>query len=304
MIRPLHFVDVAVLLLFLGKSPGEEARTRDRFGRGGRDIQLFFTLLMSCLIARDRLHSVVYSRQGLIQGLGCLRRRGGPDAWEIEHLLLAPGNHEFCVDLLEGLGVAGDKIGGERVFLRLDSGSSLADIARQAGFGHYLTEFLYRREGTPQSEPPRPLSTLRPRSPADDHGLFRLYSAAVPLQVRTAEGMTFSEWCQSWERPAAREYVCEKEGDVSAWLRIRFDGKAGQFDMVTTLEGTELAELVKSSLSLLKGRHPIYCVVPEFQLQVRHVLEEQGFHQVAEYSCLGKHRAIRVREPRLVPLRA
>jgi hypothetical protein len=46
--------------------------------------------------------------------------------------LLAPGKEKVCVDLLERLGFAGDKLKAERVFLRLDSSSPVADMAKQA----------------------------------------------------------------------------------------------------------------------------------------------------------------------------
>lgn len=304
MIRPLHLTDVAVLLLFLGKSPVNEARARGRLSYKEKASPLAVPALMSGLISRDRRHSLVYAHRGLIRGLVYLRRCGGPSVWEIEHLLLAPGHEKLCVDLLEMLGSARDEIGVERLFLRLDSSSPLVDTARQAGFSHYLTEILYCLEGTSPSGPPELLPTLRPRSSADEYKLFRLFTTAVPIQVRSVEGMTFQEWKHSGDRAATKEFVVENRNEISAWLRIRFEGVAGQFDIVTTLETTELGQLVSYCLSILRGRYPIYCLVPEFQPQLQRILKERGFHRVAEYSCLSKQLAVRAREPQLVPIRA
>jgi hypothetical protein len=57
-------------------------------------------------------------------------------------------------------------------------------------------------------------------------------------------------------------------------------------------------------MAALKGRHPVYCLVSEYQQQLQHILEEKGFSRVASYFCLRKQLAIRVREPQLVPLQA
>jgi hypothetical protein len=191
-----------------------------------------------------------------------------------------------------------------RLFLRLDSGSPAVEMARKAGFGLYLTEFLYRLGEDWQAEPPEPPFVLRPKFSADEYGLFRLYSSAVPLQVRSVEGMTLQEWHQSRDRGAARELVFEDGGEIAASLRIRFDRMAGQFDVLATVGATELGQLVNYSLSVLSGRDPIYCLVPEFQQQQLRILEERGFYKVAEYCCLSKQLLARVHEPQLVPLRA
>jgi hypothetical protein len=116
--------------------------------------------------------------------------------------------------------------------------------------------------------------------------------------------MTLQEWSQSRDKDATRELVLEKGGEISAWLRLRLGRTAGRFEIVTELGADELGQLVNYSLAALKGRHPVYCLVPEFQQQLQRILEEQGFSRVASYSCLSKQLAVRVREPQLMPLRA
>jgi hypothetical protein len=180
----------------------------------------------------------------------------------------------------------------------------VVDTAKQAGFSHYLTEFLYHLGGQKQAEPPETSIVLRPKSSADEYRLFRLYTAAAPLQVRSVEGMTFEEWGQGRDRGAVRELVLEDGGEVTAWLRIRADGKARQFDIVAGPGSTDVSLLVDYCLAVLSGRSPVYCLVPEFQPQLRSILEEQDFHQVAEYFCLSKELVARVREPQLVPVSA
>jgi len=304
MIRVLHLTDTPMLLLFLGRSPVNEARMRDRLTT--REVELLSAapLLRGCLISDNKQCSFVCVDRGFIQALVSLRRCRGPRAWTVERLLLSPGQEAHCFDILERLAYAGGKLKAERLFLRLDSSSPAVEMAKQAGFNHYLTEYLYCLEEERLTEPTESRLVLRPKSSADEHGLFRLYSAAAPHQVRCVEGMTLQEWSQSRDRDATRELVLEKEGEISAWLRIRMGRTAGRFEIVGELGAEELGALVDYGLAALKGRHPVYCLIPEFQQQLRHILEERSFYQAAAYSCLSKQLAVRVHEPQLVPLRA
>jgi len=266
-------------------------------------LPLFLPLLKCCLFPEDRQSHSVCVNRGLIHGLACLRSRRGPAAWEVEDLLLTPGHEGCCLGLLERTGPAIDNLGAERIFLRLDSGSPAVDVAKSAGFSQHLTEHLYRMEEQ-RTEPPSHLISLRLGSSEDEYRLFRLYSSAVPLQVRTVEGMTFQEWEESLDRGQVREWVYEDGGEIKAWLRIRLSGTVGQFEIVSGLGAAELGRLVDCARSLLSGRDPVYCLVAEYQQQLRGILQERGFRQEAEYSCLNKQLVARVREPQFVPLQA
>ncbi len=303
MIRSLHLTDTPALLIFLGKSPANEAKVRDKLTTREVELLAAAPLLRACLISDDSKCSFVCVHQGFIHALVSLKMCRGPAAWMIDRLLLSPGREEVCSDLLERAGFAGDKIQAERLFLRLDCSSPAVEMAKQGGFNHYLTEYLYYRGQVRQTEPQASL-TLRPKSGADEHGLFRLYSGAAPLQVRSVEGMTLQEWSQSRDKDATWELVLEKEGQISAWLRIRLGRTAGRFEIVSEPGAKELEQLVDYSMAALKGRHPVYCLVPEYQQQLQRILEEKGFSRVASYACLSKQLAVRVREPQLVPLRA
>ena len=304
MIRVLHLTDTPMLLLFLGSSPVNEARMRDRLTTREVELLAAAPLLRGCLISDDKQCSFVCVNRGFIQALVSLKRCHGPGAWMVERLLLSPGQESLCFDLLERLAFAGGNLKAERLFLRLDSSSPAVDVAKQAGFNHYLTEYLYCLKERQGNEPAESRLTLRPKSSADEHALFRLYSTAAPLQVRCAEGMTLQEWSQSRDRDATKELVLGKGGEISAWLRIRMGRTAARFEIIGELGAQELGELVDYSLAALRGRHPVYCLISEFQQQLRQILEERSFYQAAAYSCLSKQLAVRVHEPQLVPLRA
>ena len=304
MIRVLHLTDAPMLLLFLGSSPVNEARTRDRLTIKEVELLAAAPLLRGCLISDDKQSSFVCVNRGFIQALVSLKRCRGPGAWMVEKLLLSPGQETPCFDLLEKLAFTGGKLKAERLFLRLDSSSPAVDIAKRAGFSHYLNEYLYCLKEGSRIKAAESRLVLQPKSTADEHALFRLYSAAAPHQVRCVEGMTLQEWSQSRDRDATKELILKKGGEISAWLRIRMGRTAGRFEIVGELDVEELEELVNYSLAALRRRHPVYCLVPEYQVQLRHILEKRGFYQLAAYSCLSKQLAIRIHEPQLVPLRA
>jgi hypothetical protein len=301
MIRPLRLADVAALLLFLGRSPVNEARARGRLGDKSWGLAAAAPVLQGCLVTHDAHLSYVCVNGGFIWGLACLQSCRGPHAWEMELLLLTQGHESCSLDLLEGLGSESEEIG--RLFLRLSSGSGVLDAAKRAGFSEYATEALYRLEADRRA-PKGPDAALRPKTGADDHNLFRLYNACVPVKVRSVAGMTLEEWRGNRDRGPVREYVQDGGGELTAWLRVRRDGRAGQFDMLVAPGSGDIGLLVDHALSLLSRSRPVYCLVPESQVQQPHALEERGFRRVGEYRCLSKELMARVRKPQLVPLSA
>ena len=304
MVRSLRPADVLPLLFFLSNSPANEAKVRGRLCDAGSKAGPILPLLVGCFVSQRRQRSIVQADGGAVRGLVCLRSCRAPIAWEIERLLLAHGHEGCCVSLLEMPGSAGDALKAGWIYLRLDSTSQALAMARQAGFSQYLTEHLYRLDEGPRPEPKASGLVARPKQDADERAIFRLYSAAVPLPVRRVEGMTFEEWLGKRECGAFRELVVEDKGESVGWLRLRLDRSAGEFHLMTAREGASLDEMVDVSLTLLGGRKATYCLVAEFQSQLRRALEERGFRQVVEYSCLSRQLVVPVREPQLVPLGA
>ncbi|MFC1926471.1 hypothetical protein ACFLWV_01830 [Chloroflexota bacterium] len=304
MIRSLHPADVKALFSFLGKAPVNEARTRYSLCDKQEGLITIIPLLKGYLFDRERQHVSVYIDCGIIRGLISIRSCSGPGAWEIDRLLMNPGNDDDCINLLEhSASIAGD-IGAEKLFLRLNSDSVIADISKQSGFRHYLTEYCYCLDQMPDVHSPEMPLVARPKLSADEQRLFRLYNVAVPPKVRSAEGITFQGWLQSRDRNISKELVFEKTGEILGCLSIKLKGGIRQLNMVSTGEADIIDTLVKYSLALLEGKGTIYWHVPEFQQCLRDILEEQGFSHIAEYSCLAKQLSATVREPHLVPLQA
>jgi hypothetical protein len=184
-------------------------------------------------------------------------------------------------------------------------------VARRAGFSCYTTDYiyLYKGEGRQKAaEGPGP-GHLRPKASGDEYRLFDLYNAAVPIQVRTAEGMTLGEWRETRGRgfwlEERREFVLQKQESLVAWLRVSAARGVGCFDiMFGQLDEDGLGWLVNYSLMCLDGKSPIFCVASDFQGQLMGLLEGFGFEEVAQFTKLVREIAIRVEEPSFMPVQA
>lgn len=298
MIRSLRFTDLPALIMFLAKRPRDEARPwRPRAGEG---VWGLFSLFRDLFSTGKGRHILVWVNQGRLRGLVSSGCRGGPRAWEVD-LLQAPGDLEMCLELLQRMGQAASQLGVEKLFLRLPTASPLTDLVKQAGFRQYVVESRYRLQGTLAWGMAAPQG-LRPVLPSDEYSLFRLFTARVPAQVREAEGLTFEEWKEARER-CRRELVSYGEGGVLSWLRLIEGRRFGEFGALAGRD-EEADSLVRQAVGLLGGRRPVFCLARDFQTALRIALEESGFEQVAEFSCLVMQLAARIREPRLVPLQA
>ena len=156
---------------------------------------------------------------------------------------------------------------------------------------------------------------VRVKTPADEHGLFRLYSACTPSEVRALEGMTLDQWAASqwavgraisrWSafgRPLfgqVSEYVLETESlgpGLLGWLRVVRRFAAADFTVMLHPErGFEDATtLLGLGLSSISAGKAVNLLVPEYETAVRSAAEDAGLTIEAE---LQVHvRAARVTE--------
>jgi len=201
--------------------------------------------------------------------------------------------------------------GVRKLFLRLPLDSPLTDGARRAGFSSYATDYIYRyggEGGQRAAEVPGPY-LLRPRASGDEYVLFDLCSAALPIPVRTAEGMTLREWQETRDRgfwqEQRREFVLEKQGSLVAWLRVNASRGVGCFEiMFHQLDEDGLEWLVNYGLMCLDGKSPIVCVASASQERLLRLLEELEFEKVAQSTKMVKELAIRIEEPSFMPVQA
>ena len=227
----------------------------------------------------------------------------GPGAWEVDRLYLPRGG-EPTTHLLELLTQQVARQGGQRIFLRVAADSPIKEWARPAGFFPSHEELLLEcySEGTRGPEPyPEGIVDAAANH---QYGLFQLYSASTPANVRQALGITFAEWDASREWPPgqAQELICEKDGKVRGWLRVsRYGGTTHTQLMTHPDEADLLPLLVEWSLSQ-RGRH--LWLVPPYQDYLVRLLNFRGFKEIGNYSTLVKTLAARVKRPRYATMEA
>jgi len=292
-IRPLRPADLVLLasLWATGKPPfalpyRNEAQTWERLGLEEARFRLLESTLKQWLPLADRRDTWIAVRGLRVCVLASVRRRCGPSAWEVDHLVASQGDEALCLMLLEQLSQGLGRAGVEKVFLRLKADSPLLETIRQAGFFPYLKERLLAIDRAPQGLEPGKLS-LRERTLADALPLFHLYNAAVPAAVRRNEAVTLREWVSVQEKGHCQHLIAAGTDGPTALLRISKSNRAGRFSLLTQRrQDVPLDYLLAAAVNYLASRRPIFCLVPEYQKAVARRLEELGFRAVAEYVVL------------------
>ncbi len=274
------------------------------------------TVLWRETLSRRRSRISLVSWQGLqLTGLASAHVLNGHRAWEIDRLFVSTGQdkspdatneHEtrpekpdhaftdFLEKLVQG---AGERL-GERVILRLPSGSPTVDQARLAGFFPYFEEVLLEGQlaEAAQSGADSPL-VLGVRLPQDDHGLFQLFCAGTPQPVRAGLGSTFDQWrdAQNPCRQGMREWVIRNKERITGWLGLRaVDGWQEGEVMYHPDFPDALPALLASGLAR-QGLHK--WLIPDYQEMAQELLLRRGLSEVARYVVLVKTVAAPVMMP-------
>ena len=306
MVRALYPIDLVPFLFALGRMPANEAVSCGSLSR--RSPTSPEALLEQWLPLRTRRQTWVVFQRGRPVGLLSARTSGNSGTWDIDHL---HADKDKCLALMDTATAAIAKQGVRRIFLRLPSDSPLVHEARRSGFAPYKMGAVYRHTATPvrsqtvSSGPYR----LRAVSKHDDFQLFDLYRAAVPDQVRAAEGMTIGEWQETRDMPAwpekHREYVLRNESQVVGWLRVSAAGRTGCFTLMYREEDSDgPRSLVDHALVCLSGHSPLFCIAWAFQGRLLRLLADLGFEHMGECSALVKEMAVKASEPGLMPIQA
>ncbi len=258
-------------------------------------------LLRACLLPRNERGIWISRDGGTLLGVAALRRRGGRSAWEIDALITTVPNEAFLLDLLDRAVATAGADGAHRLFLRLPSDSAIVDPSLRHGFLAVTEETLYA------AAQPLPLqatvSGARRRQRSDDHALFRLYSQAVPQEVRWQTALSPTEWRaaleplggggEEWVLPAA------DGAGVEAFVRLCRSASGARVSLLT--EGQ--APQAESGLALALARAPkkrrFQVLLPEYALAERRAAEMIGLEPVAQYLLLVRPIAQRARRLQL-----
>ncbi len=307
-IRSIRPTDLVALVTFETRAFPNEARTRDRLDREPTR-PLPVGAILEHWISLDNRHTLVAAEGLAIHGLVSARHRAGRSMIEVDWLVLPSdvGSEDLSSDILHKLCESGISSSVRRIFLRLPKDSPLAGAVVRAGFVKYGSETLFR--GVPQSSltAASPEDEFRALENEDKHGLFRLYHAAVPQQVRAAEGMTFEEWDEVRDSVSGhiKEYVGCQDDRVWSWVRIIRRNGFGQFQFLLHPERPDmLQDVLSCALSKFEDQEVVWALIPEYQYGMGNVLREDwGFEEVAEYNTFVRHLTVRVPQVQLVPAR-
>ena len=258
-------------------------------------------------LARDPNRVTVGDWNGIgLSSLASARVRGGIRAWEVDRLYLKES--EQILELLEQVVEAAGTRGAEKVFLRVPEDSQIVDEARRAGFYPYYEETHLtggQLTGDPTDVTARVNSHqngtsgrywAEERTAPDSHGLFQLYCAATPQQVRVGVGMTFDQWCDSGERPQPRrnEAVVKLEGKIVGWrIRELFGETAAGTVLAHPGQPDMMPHLIENSCDTMNW------LIPSYQENAAELLARQGLHEAGRYTMLIKTLTVPVRNREL-----
>ena len=311
MIRALRPTDLVGLTLFLRRAAGEEitAHTWPKVQPESGHLPLQQALWQSLGQGPTRGRAWVATAGGKIVGLAVGRARSSGLVWDVEHLHAAEGAHDAAADLLERACQEAVARGARRVFVEMPVGSRGADVARRAGFERYTESSVYRL-APPFRVPASDHFEGRPRLRADEHALFRLYNAALPAVVRSAEAMSYEEWSALHRGPKRwaptligdrHQYVWELGEGLAGWLEVVY-GQKSQFRefLVHARYESLLDRFVGYALKQVSAKAAVYSAVREYQAGLGSALERVGFKLAGRYDIYVRQLAVRVPERELV----
>ena len=275
------------------------------------------TVLWRETLARRRGRISLVSWRGFqFTGLASAHAINGHRVWEVDRLFVSTGqdktpgdsngagaklqkswDHAFT-DFLEKLvQEAGERL-GERVMLRLPFDSPCVHAARLAGFYPFFEEALLEgqvaEDGQNAAESPLSLGV---RLPQDDYGLFQLFFAGSPQQVRAGLGSTFDQWRDS-QNPAhkeMREGVIRDKERIIGWLGLRTLG-GWQEGRVMYHPGFPYA-LPALLYNAMAQPGLNKWLIPDYQEMAHELLLRRGLVETARYVVLVKTVAAPVMSP-------
>jgi hypothetical protein len=134
---------------------------------------------------------------------------------------------------------------------------------------------------------------------ADEHDVFRLYTASTPSAVRLSAAVTLPQWAASREpvRGRTREFVLERAGGLAAWVMVaRRAGRSMALFMVHPDHESEAEGLVDFALGELPDGRPVACLTQEHQTVLQRLLWQRDFEAEAHYDTLVRSMVAAVRD--------
>ena len=254
---------------------------------GRSDYPFTHELRRALASPQRRAAAWTFVRDGETIAVASAGRMSGPKSWQVTQLLLADGlaphaqtTQDAVSELLEHASSQAARAGAERVFLRMDVDSPWQTAARRSGFFPIYREVLTELPRADANRHDAIASPLREVSRQDEYALFRLYSAAVPPDVRRVVGMTFDQWRDSRERAPgrSREHVLDGERGLRGWLRVgRVRGQGYLQAMAGPSERGAANALAAFALAQTADARNVLALAAEYEAPLLTELRDRGF---------------------------
>ena len=312
MFRVANPRDLAGLLRFAAQAAPNLAHPGHGLGTDARMVWVSRAAVSSWFPRRGRMVQPLLLAKGReLRGLVVLRGLRGMATWEVDQLLVGTESQHTSAELLARADVSLVRSGAERIILRLAEDDDAVGPANEAGYRRYKEESIFRTSSTRilGRALPLPLDVAAHlKKPEDEYPLFRLYTAANPVFIRTAEGLTFREWnettaVRSQGMKNVKDTVFEAGGQPVAWLRTGV-GSSGQRLVQTVFHPDWRTELIEPVLSLAlvaaKGK-PLAAVVSSNDDLVASMVEDAGLRYQGRFLNLIHHIRDRATESSFMP---
>ena len=244
--------------------------------------------------------SAAVSTGNRVLALASAQSRSGPGTWEITHLYTSDAGEEHVPSLLNAIIQSAVAQRCQKIFLRLRREDSLVDLARQCGFFPRVPETLYAGKPTgaaAQTPGSNGYDPLTNEKPIDSHDLFRLYNAATPSEIRYAVGMTMDQWLSARECLNRRSgaYVMRRQDVTIGSLRTSRRFSTSWLEASAHPDHQRCMPLmVRFGLEQLRSCKLTYCMLPDYQVDLRCILVDNGFQDISQYVTLVNSLTVKV----------
>ncbi len=300
MIRHLHPTDAPALLQFKQRSGPDEVFTLPRALKGGNNVFPLMKYTTFALSPRAWQSCWVKTRRASVQAVLRAGPRSGPLAWELSEMFLPKKSRDVAGEVLEQLAFQAGASGARRIIIRIPSNSELFDAARSAGYQPAFSEVLYAAESARTVQTRTDESSdgiqLRPLDDKDQHALFRLYCATVPIDARTKTGQTLEEWSSSKESPGrkTRNWGVDDvtSGGLQAYVATCRVSAGHYFSVHRRNDATCSTESLIAAGLGQAGDGAVVTMVPNYDQNMSESLTEFGFTSRESYDVMVKTLAV------------
>ncbi len=196
--------------------------------------------------------------------------------------------------------VAAGLEGTKRLYVRVPTGSDLAQVVRASGFTPYANEVVL---GAPMISLSHASAGVRRQQESDVWSIHQLYMATVPQPVQYAEALTSHHWDINPRLSATSiqaGWIIEEGFQVVAYMRTesRPDSHVIEF-LVGPEHGHLFPNLIAGALADLAGMVPrqVHILVRGYQQEFVRPLQDRGFSIQLEQDLHVKYTTAMARVP-------